>query len=134
MNESINLSEALLIGLEAVRKASSMKVNVSISVMNKYGSQIFFCKMDNALPISEKMAFKKAHTSVLLQMPTADIKKSIDEAWHGLDTVMAGEIVMFGGGIPIFRNNEFVGAVGVSGGNNEEDVLIANTAAQIINN
>lgn len=59
MNESINLSEALLIGLEAVRKASSMKVNVSVSVMNKYGSQIFFCKMDNALPISEKMAFKK---------------------------------------------------------------------------
>lgn len=134
MYESINLGEAFLIGLEAVRKANSLKVDVSVSVMNKYGSQIFFCKMDKALPISEKMAFKKAHTSVLLQMPTEDIKKSIDESWFGLDTAMDGEIVMFGGGVPIFRNNEFVGAVGVSGGNVKDDILIAKTAAQVINN
>ncbi len=135
MYDSINLGEAFLIGLEAVKKANSLKTNVSVSVINKYGTQIFFCKMDNALPISEKMAFKKAHTSMLLQMPTEDVKKSIDESWYGLDTAMKGEIVMFGGGVPVFRNNEFVGAVGVSGSRNiEDDVLIAKTAAQVINN
>jgi uncharacterized protein GlcG (DUF336 family) len=38
-------------------------------------------------------------------------------------------MVTFGGGIPLVRNGETVGAVGVSAGSVEQDVAVATAAA-----
>lgn len=129
----LGLNDAFLMALEALKKAGSIQVDVCISIVNAHGEQIFFCKMDNALKISEKLAFKKAYSSVSLKVPTSDIKRLVDESLCGLDTAMSGEIVMFGGGIPLFKDGKLLGAVGVSGGAVEEDILIANAALEVFN-
>jgi uncharacterized protein GlcG (DUF336 family) len=38
-------------------------------------------------------------------------------------------MVAFGGGVPLFRDGELVGAVGVSAGSVEQDVTVATAAA-----
>lgn len=129
----LNLNDAFIMALEAIKKAGSIHVDVCISIVNSHGEEIFFCKMDNALKISEKLAFKKAYSSISLKVPTSDIKKLIDDGLCGLDTAMAGELVMFGGGIPIFRDGKLLGAVGISGGTVEEDVVIAKAALEAFN-
>ena len=40
---------------------------------------------------------------------------------------------MFGGGIPIFKDGKLLGAIGVSGGAVEEDILIAKSALEVFN-
>ena len=39
-------------------------------------------------------------------------------------------IVIFGGGYPVVLNNQVIGAVGVSGGTVEQDMLLANVALE----
>ena len=129
----LGLNDAFMMALERLKKAGSIHVDVCISIVNSHGEQIFFCKMDNALKISEKLAFKKAYSSISLRVPTAEIKKLVDDSLCGLDSAMAGEIVMFGGGIPIFKDGELLGAIGVSGGAVEEDILIAKSALEVFN-
>ena len=132
MSQEFNLNDAFVIAMSDIKKANDIKVDVSISIVNSHGEEIFFCKMDNALKISEKLAFKKASSSVLLRVPTSEIKKLVDDSLCGLDTALAGEIVLFGGGIPIFREGEMVGAIGVSGGAVEEDMLIAKSGIEAL--
>ena len=133
MSKEFNLNDAFVIAMSAIKKANDIKVDVSISIVNSHGEEIFFCKMDNALNISEKLAFKKAYSSVSLKVPTSEIKKLIDDSLCGLDTAMSGELVMFGGGIPIFKDGKLLGAIGVSGGAVEEDILIAKSALEVFN-
>ena len=132
MTHDINLEQAFNIGLKGIEQALKMSLPVSISVMDPHGSQIFFCKMDNALPVSAIMAPKKAKTCVYLRMPSCEAGKVIEASLKGLDISMQGEIAAFGGGLPIFKNNRLIGAIGVSGGSVEEDVIIAKAAIKDI--
>lgn len=43
-----------------------------------------------------------------------------------------GGLVALGGGVPVFRNGFFIGAIGVSGGTSDQDVVIANAGVQAI--
>jgi uncharacterized protein GlcG (DUF336 family) len=47
---------------------------------------------------------------------------------YGLEQT-AGGMVVFGGGVPVHRDGELVGAVGVSAGSAEQDVRVADAAA-----
>jgi len=47
---------------------------------------------------------------------------------YGLEQT-AGGMVTFGGGVPLVRDGEIVGAVGVSAGSVEQDVTVATAAA-----
>jgi hypothetical protein len=66
--------------------------------------------------------------------PRADAGETADRAIlqacldHGLEQ-LAGGMVAFGGGIPLHRDGELVGAVGVSAGSVDEDVTVATAAA-----
>lgn len=131
---SISLDEALVIGLDAIKKANSINVKVSISICDKHGNQVFFSRMDDALLVSIELAPKKAFTSIALRMPTEDVKKAIDASLCSLGESMGGKIVLFGGGIPIFKNGHIIGAIGVSGGSVEEDIIIANAGIECMKN
>ena len=44
---------------------------------------------------------------------------------YGIQNMLNGKIVLFGGGFPLYLNGKVVGAVGVSGGTVKDDIQVA---------
>ncbi len=53
-------------------------------------------------------------------------------ALYGLDAQMAGNVVTFGGGFPLWRDGNIIGGLGISGGSVEQDMDIAQAALAAI--
>lgn len=52
---------------------------------------------------------------------------------YQLETLTNGEIVTFGGGVPIYgKDGAIIGGMGISGGSVEEDIHIAKKALSMI--
>ncbi len=120
----IDLDKAIKIAQACVEKAKSMNINAAISVCDKHGNAVLFYRMPNAFLVSSEVAYKKAYTSVSLNMTTVEAKELLDNKAFHLDTSVT-KLVFFGGGIPIRNNGQLVGGIGVSGGMPEQDIEIA---------
>jgi uncharacterized protein GlcG (DUF336 family) len=86
--------------------------------------------MDGAILASIDIATRKAATSVLMNVATSSLTDLVQPgaALYGLEQT-AGGMVTFGGGVPLERDGEVIGAVGVSAGSVEQDVTVAQAAA-----
>ncbi|MGG7060542.1 GlcG/HbpS family heme-binding protein, partial [Clostridium tertium] len=76
------------------------------------------------------ISINKAFTSACLKQGTHEIVDAVQPgaSLYGLQLTNNARIVPFGGGLPIIVDGNVVGAVGVSGGTVEEDMLIAQAA------
>ncbi|MFD1961556.1 heme-binding protein [Novosphingobium panipatense] len=78
---------------------------------------------------SSQIAQDKAYTAASFKVPSPDVYKMVagNPALSGGIAAKPG-IAMFGGGLPIAIAGEIVGAIGVSGGTEEQDTQCANAA------
>lgn len=53
-----------------------------------------------------------------------------NKPFFGIHTTNGGRIIIFPGGVPLQRDGEVVGAIGVSGGFNEQDQEVAEAGAK----
>ena len=111
--------------------ASGLAVPVCIAVCDQAGHLVAFERMDGAPLMSAQLAQDKAYSVCAFSgLPT-------DQWWPMLQTegallhgiVKTDRLVIFGGGAPIRSGRHLVGAVGVSGGSEEQDSQIAKAAA-----
>jgi len=111
--------------------ASVLAVPVCIAVCDQAGHLVAFERMDGAPLMSAQLAQDKAYSVCAFGgLPT-------DQWWSMLQTegallhgiVKTDRLVIFGGGAPIRFGYHLVGAVGVSGGSEEQDSQIAKAAA-----
>ncbi len=118
---------AQLLASIAEDKASHMAIPMAIAFADERGGLVFFTRMNGTLPAGTEIAISKAYTSATLQMATSEIGKLAQpgEMLYGIQNMLNGKIVLFGGGLPLYLNGKVVGAVGVSGGTVEEDVQVA---------
>ena len=119
--------------LAEVVEAAAKKENaaVTMSVVNKAGHHLFHYQMKDALLVSIDMAKKKAYTAVAIELPTHELAELVQPAapWYQLETLTNGEIVTFGGGLPIYNDGgNIVGGLGISGATIEQDIAIAEEA------
>jgi len=86
--------------------------------------------MNDSMLISISAALNKAYTAIALKMSTEKLYDLVlpGKPFYGLESIEIGKICVFCGGIPIVKNGRFIGAVGVSGGTTEQDILIAKSA------
>lgn len=118
------------------KEAKNLDISMVISVLDEGGNLIATHRMDDAWLASIDIAQNKAWTSVALKMPTSNLAEATvpSAELYGLNTTNNGRIVVFGGGIPLIKNDKVVGAVGVSGSTVSHDVQVAEAAAQAFNN
>jgi glc operon protein GlcG len=111
--------------------ASELAVPVCIAVCDQAGHLVAFERMDGAPLMSAQLAQDKAYSVCAFGgLPT-------DQWWPMLQTegallhgiVKTDRLVIFGGGAPIRSGRHLVGAVGISGGSEEQDSQIAKAAA-----
>lgn len=96
---------------------------------------VAFLRVDNAYPGSIDIAQKKARTVALFNgaFTTMGLYNNSQPgaALYGIEETNGG-LIVFGGGVPIFADGYFIGAVGVSGGTTDQDVQIATAGAEAV--
>ena len=123
----ITLEEAQRIISAAVHKAQQMGQTMNIAVMDAGRNLVAFQRMDGAWVASIDIAIDKAFTSAGRGLTTREIGEMAQpgQPLFGINTTNGGRIVIFAGGIPLMRDDEVVGAIGVSGGKVDEDHEVA---------
>jgi uncharacterized protein GlcG (DUF336 family) len=123
----LSLDEAKKIIQDAETKAKEIGVMMNIAVADVGGNLVAFERMDKAWLGSVNIAISKAYTAVAFNMTTEDLGKEsqVGKSLFGIHTTNNGQIVIFGGGIPLKKKGELVGAIGVSGGAVPQDIEVA---------
>ena len=126
-NAVITLEEAQRIISNAEDRARRMGQPMNIAVMDAGRNLVAFHRMDGAWVASTDIAIDKAFTSAGRGLTTRKIGEMAQpgQPLFGINTTNGGRIVIFAGGIPLMRDGEVVGAVGVSGGTVDEDHEVA---------
>jgi len=128
----INLNESRQVVQQARAKAIQLNVNVNIAVLDTAGHLKIFERMDDAFLGSMDIAMKKAKTASLFRTSSENVGQYLkpEAGTYGM-TATNGGLVGFAGGLPILKNKDIIGYIGVSGGAVSEDLQIATAGAEI---
>lgn len=109
-----------------MKKAQEIGVPMVLAVVDQNGDVVEARRMDDALIVSVTLAPHKAYTAATVRLSTEDLAVAAQPgaSLYGID-VNLPKITLIGGGIPLKKNGKVVGAVGVSGGSVEQDILVA---------
>jgi glc operon protein GlcG len=132
--QTIDHSEAKRAVELIVENASQMQKAASVAVADSHGDLICFVRMDGAPVSSIRIAMNKAWTAARERKPTQEIGEKVKHAEKGHDITYYGDprYVGWGGGIPVWKSGEVVGAVSVSGLSSNEDVALATLGVELI--
>jgi glc operon protein GlcG len=132
--QSIDYSEANRALEVIVEKASQMKKAAVVAVADAHGDLISLARMDGAPVSSIQVAMNKAWTAARERKPTKEIGDKVKHPEKSHDIAYFGDpkYVGWGGGIPVFKNGEVVGAVAVSGLSSNEDIALAALGVEAI--
>jgi uncharacterized protein GlcG (DUF336 family) len=124
---TIGLAAALDICRDAVAEAERLGALVSVAVADSGGHLVAFTRMDGAEIAGPVLAPDKAFTAVANRAATHELAELAAPGGplFGLHANGGGRFVIFGGGVPLQRGGQVVGAVGVSGGTVDQDVACA---------
>lgn len=127
----ITLQEARRALGAAEAKAAEIGQPMNIAVVDGGGNLVSFARMDGAWLGSVTIAIDKAFTARAFNLSTAELGKLSQpgKPFYGIQGSNQGRVMIFPGGIPLHRDGEIVGAVGVSGGDNDQDQAVAQAAA-----
>ena len=105
-----------------------------ITVADNHGELIALLRVDGAPYTSIQIASNKAYTAARERKPSIEIGKKSRDPEHGFDISYYGDpkIVGWGGGLPVIVDGEVVGAVGVSGLPQLEDIEFAQMGVDAI--
>ena len=130
----ITLEEAQRIISAAEEKARQMGQPINIAVMDAGRNLVAFHRMDGAWVASTDIAIDKAFTSAGRGLTTRKIGEMAQpgQPLFGINTTNGGRIVIFAGGLPLMRDGEVIGAIGVSGGTVDEDEEVAEAGVAVL--
>lgn len=111
-----------------------MQKAAAVAVADSHGDLICFTRMDGAPVSSIRIAMNKAWTAARERKPTGEIGEKVKHPEKGHDIAYYGDpqYVGWGGGIPVWKNGQVVGAVAVSGLSSNEDIVLATLGAELI--
>jgi glc operon protein GlcG len=117
-----------------VEKALQIQKAASVAVADAHGDLICLVRMDGAPVSSIQIAMNKAWTAARERKPTKEIGEKVKHPEKGHDIAYYGDpqYVGWGGGLPVWKNGEVVGAVAVSGLSSDEDIALATIGVQLI--
>lgn len=132
--QTIDYSEAKQIIDRIVEEALHMKKAGAIAVADSHGELIAFARMDGAPVSSIRIAANKAWTAARERKSTQEIGEKARHPEKGHDIAYYGDpkFVGWGGGVPVWKDGQVVGAVAVSGLSSSEDIVLATLGIKLI--
>jgi uncharacterized protein GlcG (DUF336 family) len=124
----LTTAKALAERVEA--EATKAKIPVSVCVIDIHGNLVLQHRMNGAPAFSMDISERKAYTSALVGVRTADLVPLVQpgQPLYPLLTVSGGRYTAMGGGVPLSDEGHVFAGVGVSGGTNEQDIAIVEAA------
>src|SRR4051812_47372577 len=119
---ALTLSDTQKIMTACKAEAEKNNWKVSIAVVDEGGYLLQFERQDGAPLPSADIAIGKAKTSAMARVATRMLEDTVKERPAMLS--FPGRVPVQGG-VPLFHDNECVGAIGVSGVKSPEDEQIA---------
>lgn len=128
--KTLSLEEAKKVAAAASAKARAENWTVVIAVLDVGGHLIYLERADGTQLGSVVVAQEKARTALLFKRPT----KALEEG------VLGGRVHMMSlpgvtaveGGLPLLKDGEIVGSIGVSGVMSSQDGQVAAAGAEIV--
>ena len=127
-NIRLTLKGARTILAAAESKATSIRVPMNISIVDEGGHLLVFARMDGVKLSSIAVAMTKAVAAAIRRTPSGPTPSSGEPnilLTVGLSLATHGNLTGIRGGLPLFVEGQCVGAIGVSGGSEDEDVQVA---------
>jgi glc operon protein GlcG len=120
------LESADIKAISAAAEAEALKNNwpVTIAIVDDGGHLLSLQRMDGAAPVSAHIAPAKAHTAALGRRESKIYEDVIN---GGRMSFLSAPTIegLLEGGVPIMKDGQCIGAVGVSGVKSNEDAQIA---------
>jgi uncharacterized protein GlcG (DUF336 family) len=123
----VTLSDARRVIAAAEAKAADIEQPMNIAVVDTGGNLVAHVRMDRAWLGSIDIAINKAYTARAFDIATKDLAEHSQSGgqFFGIHASNQGRIMIFVGGVPLTRDEQVVGAIGVSGGSGEQDHAVA---------
>lgn len=105
---------------------------MNIAVVDAGGNLVAHVRMDKAWFGSVDISIKKAWTARAFDVATKDLgglSQSGDQ-FFGIHASNDGKVMIFAGGVPLKRDGEVLGGLGVSGGLGKQDQAVAEAGAK----
>lgn len=130
----MTLDLARRIAKRVEEKAKEMGVKPVVAISNTGARPVLVECTDDSYIASYDVALQKAYTVVALKMPTKTLKTLAQpgESLYGIQFTNQGQIVIFGGGVPLVYRGKIIGGLGVSGGSEEQDTALADFGASVL--
>lgn len=134
--KNITLSMARKLIYKVEEKAAEMGVKAVVAVSDASARIIAVECMDDAYIASYDVAVNKTFTCASLKMSTKQLStlSRPGDPLYGIQYTNQGKIVIFGGGEVLRSGDTIVGAVGISGGSEEQDTALADYAKKVFEN
>lgn len=126
----LTLADATALVARGLERAATLRIGVAIAIVDQFGHIVRLERSDGAAPASPQIAQAKAVTAAQLRRPTSELAKLDAEALRSLRDSVEFKMVALPGGVPLVRRGAVVGAVGVSGGSEQQEIEIAELLAK----
>jgi uncharacterized protein GlcG (DUF336 family) len=113
---------AVTAGIDYARERG---LKMTVLVMDVTGTVCAAARMDGSRTITYKIALAKANTAREFMSSTADLAGRVRPENKIAIGQLGNDIAFLGGGVPIMRDGELIGAIGASGATEEQDVECA---------
>lgn len=126
----LNLATARKMVAAAEAAAVAKNQTIAVCVMDARGDMVALERMDDVNIPPVTTAIGKAHTALVLGIPTREIADAISAGKPVsvmIKAPQAGQdnLTFLRGGLPIMKDGKMIGAIGVGGSSSEEDEQIA---------
>lgn len=123
--KSLSHSDAMKVIDSIRKKAEAENKGLAIAVVDPHGELIAFLRTDGCRLPSIQIAQNKAYSAAREQIPSKELGQKSQEESFPMTNFGELRYVTWGGGLPIFHEEELIGAVGVSGLPEHEDIEYA---------
>ena len=120
----LELADIKKIAAAAEAEALKHAWPVTIAIVDDGGHLLWLQRLDGAAPVSAHIAPAKAHTSAMGRRESKIYEDMINAGRYSFMSAPAIEALLEGG-VPIIKDGQVIGAVGVSGVKSNEDAQIA---------
>ncbi|WGQ11571.1 heme-binding protein [Pedobacter gandavensis] len=128
-SDQLTLHTALQLTDLARTKAAALNKEVAIAILDSGGQIIMVSRGDGVGFHNTEAARRKAFTAVSTKTTTLTLSRNARSNPDSENLASLPELLLLGGGVPIYHKGKVIGAIGVAGGGSpENDDLIGKSA------
>lgn len=121
----LSLDDAKRVVAAAEREAVARGLAVIIAVVDSSAQLVLLERLDGAQFGSVPVAIAKAETAVHFKRPTKAFEEALSRGGINLRLLTIPGLVPIDGGVPLLRDDQIVGAIGVAGMLPQQDATVA---------